>query len=257
MMTTASDVVNADGIQEHRCLRHRRGPGGSGPRAGSGPGLRRHHGRLPGVHPGHGHRPRHAGLGTTQPRDMNVPSFSLGNLAGKIEVTRTLTALTPGVYSAKANVPGIKVSVTPAVLNFSAAGEKRTFKVSFENQERSPGQVRHGFADLAGRQQERGLADRGPSAVGRGRQDVAFTSEGGNGSGDISVVSGTNSPDQHDARRPVEGGLLGRRAGPRARSRARPMPRTSSRRSTSRPVPRWPSSRSFPRTRTPTSTCTS
>ena len=29
---------------------------------------------------------------------MNVPSFSLGNLTGKIEVTRTVTALTPGVY---------------------------------------------------------------------------------------------------------------------------------------------------------------
>ncbi|MCT9872752.1 hypothetical protein, partial [Paenarthrobacter aurescens] len=27
------------------------------------------------------------GLGTTAPRDMNVPSFALGNLAGKIEVT--------------------------------------------------------------------------------------------------------------------------------------------------------------------------
>ena len=45
-----------------------------------------------------------------------------------------MTALTPGVYKAKFSVPGIKVSVTPAVLNFSAAGEKRSFKVSFENQ---------------------------------------------------------------------------------------------------------------------------
>ena len=65
---------------------------------------------------------------------MNVPSFSLGNLTGKIEVTRTVTALTPGVYRVKANVPGVKVTVTPSVLNFSAAGEKQTFKVAFENQ---------------------------------------------------------------------------------------------------------------------------
>ncbi len=34
--------------------------------------------------------------------------------------------------------------------------------------ERSPGQVRHGLADLAGRQQERHLPDRGPPAVRRG-----------------------------------------------------------------------------------------
>ena len=57
------------------------------------------------------------GLGATKPRDMNVPSFSLGNLAGKIEVTRTVTALTPGVYRAKASVPGVKVTVTPSILS--------------------------------------------------------------------------------------------------------------------------------------------
>ena len=71
---------------------------------------------------------------STKARDMNVPSFSLGNLTGKIEVTRTVTALTPGVYKVSANVPGIKVSVAPAALNFKAAGEQRTFKVTFENQ---------------------------------------------------------------------------------------------------------------------------
>ena len=38
-------------FQEHRCLCHRRRPGGPGPRAGSGPRLRRHHGGLPGVRP--------------------------------------------------------------------------------------------------------------------------------------------------------------------------------------------------------------
>ena len=75
---------------------------------------------------------------------MNVPSFSLGNLTGKIEVTRTLTALTPGVYKVKANVPGVKVTVTPSVLNFSAAGEKKTFKVSFENQSAALGKFAMG-----------------------------------------------------------------------------------------------------------------
>ena len=45
------------------------------------------------------------GLGTTKPRDMNVPSFALGNLAGKIEVTRTVTALTPGVTGPRSTCP--------------------------------------------------------------------------------------------------------------------------------------------------------
>ena len=84
------------------------------------------------------------GLGATKPRDMNVPSFSLGNLAGKIEVTRTVTALAPGVYRAKASVPGVKVTVTPSIMSFNSPGEKRTFKVSFENQNAKLGQFAMG-----------------------------------------------------------------------------------------------------------------
>ena len=61
----------------------------------------------------------------TTPRDMNVPSFALGNLTGKIEVTRTVTALTPGIYRVKANVPGVKVNVTPSVLNFRPPARRR------------------------------------------------------------------------------------------------------------------------------------
>ena len=60
------------------------------------------------------------------------------------EVTRTLTALTPGVYRAKVNVPGIKVTVTPSILNFNAAGEKRTFKVKFGNTSAALGQFAMG-----------------------------------------------------------------------------------------------------------------
>ena len=180
---------------------------------------------------------------------MNLPSFALGNLAGKIEVTRTLTALTPGVYKAKFNVPGIKVSVTPAVLNFSAAGEKRTFKVSFENQGAPLGKFATGSLTWQGANKNVAspIAVRPQSVV--ALSDVAFTSEGGTGSGAIKVVSGTQRADQHDPRRSLEGRLHGRRARPGSvHGRPGCLERRQDRHR-SRPAPRWPSSRSFPRTR--------
>lgn len=136
------------------------------------------------------------GIGTTKPRDMNLPSFALGNLAGRIEVTRTVTALTPGVYKAKFDVPGIKISVTPAVLNFNAAGEKRTFKVSFENHGAALGKFATGSLTWQGANKTvtSPIAVRPQSAV--ALSDVAFTSAGGTGSGAIKVVSGTDSPVQ-------------------------------------------------------------
>lgn len=136
------------------------------------------------------------GIGTTKPRDMNLPSFALGNLAGKIEVTRTVTALTPGLYRAKVDVPGINVKVTPAVLNFSAAGEKRTFKVSFENQGAPLGKFAMGSLTWQGANKSVAspIAVRPQSVV--ASHDVAFTSQGGTGSGAVKVVSGTNSPVQ-------------------------------------------------------------
>lgn len=134
------------------------------------------------------------GLGATKPRDMNVPSFSLGNLAGRIEVTRTVTALTPGVYRAKASVPGVKVTVTPSILSFNAPGEKRTFKVSFENQSAKLGYFATGSLTWQGSNKTVAspIAVRPQSVV--APKDVAFTSQGGNGSGNISIVSGSSSP---------------------------------------------------------------
>ena len=134
------------------------------------------------------------GIGTTKPRDMNVPSFALGNLAGKIEVTRTVTALAPGSYRAKADVPGVKVSVTPAVLNFSAAGEKRTFKVCFENQDAPLGKFATGSLTWQGA----GKKVASPIAV-RPQSIVAATTwpsppKAGTGSGDIRLLSGTKGP---------------------------------------------------------------
>ena len=125
---------------------------------------------------------------------MNVASFSLGNLTGKIQVTRTVTALTPGVYKVKANVPGIQVNVAPAALNFKAAGEKKTFKVTFENKSAALGKFAMGSLSWqgAGKTVTSPIAVRPQSAV--AAKDIFFTSESGTGSGDINVVSGTDKP---------------------------------------------------------------
>ncbi len=183
MMTTTSDVKNADGSKNTDVFAT--GAGQVDPARVLDPGLvydASEADYLEFIH------------GTTKARDMNLPSFALGNLAGKIEVTRTLTALTPGVYKAQFNVPGIKVSVTPAVLNFRAAGEKRTFKVSFENQGAPLGKFATGSLTWQGANKNVAspIAVRPQSVV--ALSDVAFTSEGGSGSGAIKVVSGTNAP---------------------------------------------------------------
>nr|WP_310061307.1 S8 family serine peptidase [Arthrobacter ginsengisoli] len=194
MMTTAGNVVNADGTKNTDV--HATGAGQVDPAQMVDPGL---------VYDaslkdylefiqGTGVKLNAEGLGSTLPRDMNVPSFSLGNLTGKIEVTRTVTALTPGVYKVKANVPGIKVSVAPDVLKFKAAGEKMTFKVSFENESAKLGQFAMGSLSWkgAGKTVTSPIAVRPQSVV--AAKDVSFTTESGTGSGDINVVSGTDKP---------------------------------------------------------------
>nr|WP_209320105.1 S8 family serine peptidase [Paenarthrobacter nicotinovorans] len=134
------------------------------------------------------------GLGTTAPRDMNVPSFALGNLAGKIEVTRTVTALTPGLYRATANVPGVNVKVTPSVLNFGAAGEKKTFKVQFENNSAALGKFAMGSLSWQGANKTvtSPIAVRPQSVI--ADKALAFTGTGPNGSAAINITSGTNLP---------------------------------------------------------------
>lgn len=134
------------------------------------------------------------GVRSVAPRDMNVASFGLGALTGKTEVTRTVTALTPGLYRAQANVPGLKVTVTPSILNFSSAGEKRTFKVKFENASAATGKFAMGSVvwQGAGKTVTSPVAVRPQSVV--APADAAFSSIGGTGKGKIPVVSGTDAP---------------------------------------------------------------
>ncbi|MFF4774921.1 S8 family serine peptidase [Microtetraspora fusca] len=64
--------------------------------------------------------------------DLNYPTIAVSRLLGGKTVTRRVTALTPGVYHAKVDLPGIKAKVTPSTLNFKKAGETKEFAVTME-----------------------------------------------------------------------------------------------------------------------------
>ncbi|GAB3536629.1 hypothetical protein GCM10027403_17990 [Arthrobacter tecti] len=134
------------------------------------------------------------GLEGVDAKNFNVGSFAIGSLTGKTTVTRTVTALTPGLYSASANVPGMNVTVTPSILNFSAPGETRTFKVTFEHAGAPLGEFTKGTLAWKGQNKvvSSPVAVRPQSVV--APSEVAFSSNGPDGSGAIEVTSGTNSP---------------------------------------------------------------
>ncbi|MEU6073482.1 S8 family serine peptidase [Micromonospora sp. NPDC047074] len=74
------------------------------------------------------------GSGVTPIRgsDLNYPSIGVGKLFGTHTVTRRVTAVTPGNYHAKVDLPGLKVKVSPSTLHFKKAGETKEFTVSME-----------------------------------------------------------------------------------------------------------------------------
>ena len=71
-------------------------------------------------------------VGTVDPSDYNSPSLSVGDLAGKQTLTRTVTNVSrlPGVYVPTVQAPpGFKVDVSPKLLILKA-GKTKTFKVT-------------------------------------------------------------------------------------------------------------------------------
>jgi hypothetical protein len=72
------------------------------------------------------------GVAPVAAKDINLPSIAMGGLTGTQTVTRTVTALTAGSYSADVDIPGITADVTPDVLTLNE-GEKATFTVQFTN----------------------------------------------------------------------------------------------------------------------------
>lgn len=72
------------------------------------------------------------GTKAIDPSDLNYPSLAIGELFGTQTVTRTVTATAAGTYRAEVDLPGVKATVSPSVLHFSRAGQKRTFTVKFD-----------------------------------------------------------------------------------------------------------------------------
>ncbi|GAB7190069.1 hypothetical protein NUM3379_07750 [Kineococcus sp. NUM-3379] len=70
-------------------------------------------------------------VAAVDPSDLNQPSIAIGSLVGTQTVRRSVTAVKPGLYRAEVSVPGVDVRVTPSVLNFNAAGETKSFTVTF------------------------------------------------------------------------------------------------------------------------------
>ncbi|MBB5789440.1 S8 family serine peptidase [Jiangella mangrovi] len=70
------------------------------------------------------------GVEPIDPSDLNQPSIAVGALPGLQTVTRTVTAVTPGLYQAAVDLPGFDVRVTPSVLYFGRPGDTKTFEIT-------------------------------------------------------------------------------------------------------------------------------
>ncbi|MBG6183403.1 subtilisin family serine protease [Arthrobacter sp. CAN_A214] len=126
-------------------------------------------------------------------RNVNVPSFAVGNLTGKVTVTRTVTATAPGSYTASVDLPGIDASVSPARLDFTAAGESKSFEVTFENRTAALDAFAMGhltWTESAGTTVTSPVTVRPVTAT--APESVAFKSAKGSGSGRFDIVSGLN-----------------------------------------------------------------
>ncbi|GAA3201432.1 S8 family serine peptidase [Microbacterium terregens] len=127
-------------------------------------------------------------LPAVESRDLNLPSITLGVLAGEQTVTRTLTATRPGTYQVAANIPGVEVSVRPSTLTFARAGETKEFAVTITNLI-APAEVwATGFLTWRGQD---GTTVRSPLAVRPVNVDAeaVVTAEGIAGSTDVAVVA--------------------------------------------------------------------
>ncbi|GAB3464248.1 S8 family serine peptidase [Kineococcus endophyticus] len=129
LMTTARDIVGSDGKAVRKVLSA--GAGFVEPTKMSSPGLV--YDSTPvdwlswlegsGVDTG-------TGLPAVDPSDLNQASIAVGDLVGTRTVTRSVTAVTGGLYYAKASVPGFDVQVQPSVLNLQP-GQTGQFRVTF------------------------------------------------------------------------------------------------------------------------------
>ncbi|GGK91965.1 hypothetical protein Sme01_54370 [Sphaerisporangium melleum] len=130
MMTTAGEIKTATGETSTDVFAH--GSGEVTPARMFDPGLVYDSGAQDwlgylegrGVHTGTGVAP----IETSQ---LNYPSIAVGQLLGTTTITRRVTAVTPGVYHGKLDIPGVSAKLSPHTLKFTAAGQTKEFTVTF------------------------------------------------------------------------------------------------------------------------------
>ena len=190
MMTTAYDLVDAEGSAVHDVFAQ--GAGQVDPARIATPGLVYDAGPADwlGFLQGQGYQ---LGVAPVAAKDVNLPSIAIGGLTGTQTVTRTVTALTAGTYSADVDVPGITAEVTPDVVTLEEGG-KATFTVQFT----SSGATLDAFVGGSLTWTSDEATVRSPVAI-RSVTAVApaavtATSAGGSGSAVIPVTSGSPEP---------------------------------------------------------------
>ncbi|HEX8487469.1 MAG TPA: S8 family peptidase [Propionibacteriaceae bacterium] len=132
------------------------------------------------------------GVDAIDASDYNAPSIALGQLTGPQTVTRRMTAVKAGVYRAQASVPGVDVRVTPSILSFSAAGQTKSFKVTFNRRSAPYDEAATGFLLWRGA----GTRVRIPVAVTPQELSAPDTVAGQGAAGQVTfdVTPGTSGP---------------------------------------------------------------
>ncbi|KRA25051.1 hypothetical protein ASD65_11915 [Microbacterium sp. Root61] len=123
--------------------------------------------------------------------DLNLASIAIGTLSKAQTVTRTVTATGPGTYQASASIPGVTTTVSPATLSFGAAGEQKSFTVTFQNSSAPVEEWATGFLTWTG---DNGKVVRSPLAVQPVTADAPknVLGEGITGSTDVTIDSGVD-----------------------------------------------------------------
>ncbi|SDS91397.1 S8 family serine peptidase [Jiangella sp. DSM 45060] len=150
MMTTAHDLVVASGEPDRD--RFHAGAGHVDPARFLEPGLVYESGTADWLAflEGTGEDTGVAGVEPIDPSDLNQPSIAVGALAGRQTVTRTVTAVTPGLYRASVSVPGFTARVTPSELYFGRPGQSKTFEVTLTRTRAALDEYAHGTLTWSG-----------------------------------------------------------------------------------------------------------
>lgn len=177
MMTSAGDVLNADGTAS--ADNFATGAGSAEPAAMVDPGL---------VYESDARQWDALILGDLAGRDVNVPSIAINDLLGSATVTRTVTATETGTWSAQGSVPGYEVTAEPASVSLKA-GESATVEITLTRTDAQADVWTHGTFSLA---RPSGTAVTSPVTV--RAMDVlsedAVTGEGATGATETELESG-------------------------------------------------------------------